>query len=302
MSTQQEQKKAPLRLPEWFKYSRGKLEASRSLSRRLQMEQVPNSICEEARCPNRSDCFERGVLTFMILGTTCTRNCGFCSVEHGKPMPPDSKEVNVILNSIEKLNLKFVVLTSPNRDDLKDGGSAHYKLIVSSIKRAFPAVKVEILIPDFKGNIDALKIVSDGNPDVINHNIETVPSLYRTVRKGSLFDRSISVLKNLKEIRPNKLTKSGVMVGLGETREELLDTFRVIRSAGVDILTVGQYLKPARENLDVIKYYSLEEFEDLKSEAEQMGFRYVFSGPKVRSSFLAEHVFDDIMMKDSLEL
>lgn len=281
------------RLPEWFRQSVGKREATRTLSTLLQQE-VPNSICQEAKCPNRSECFKKGVLTFMILGTVCTRNCGFCSVAHGKPLPPDRSEIIPIFNAIEKLNLKFVVLTSPNRDELPDGGASHYAYIVSEIKSKFPHVRVEVLIPDFQGNQEHLSIVLSAKPDVLNHNIETVPSLYRKVRKGSLYQRSLDVLKNAKKIRPNALTKSGLMVGLGETKDELLSTFQDIRNAQVDILTLGQYLKPGKDNLDVVRYYALEEFEDLKSEAEKMGFKYVFSGPLVRSSYLAEHVFDDV--------
>ena len=280
------------RLPEWFRQSVGKREATRTLSAMLQAE-VPNSICQEAKCPNRSECFKKGVLTFMILGTVCTRNCGFCSVSHGKPMAPNLDEVIPIWNAIEKLNLKFVVLTSPNRDELPDGGASHYAYIVRSIKEKFPHVKVEVLIPDFQGDEADLKTVLDACPDVLNHNMETVPSLYRTVRRGSLYKRSLTVLENAKKLRPNALTKSGVMVGLGETRDELLATFADIRKANVDILTLGQYLKPGKDNLDVVRYYQLEEFETLKTDAEKMGFRYVFSGPLVRSSYLAEHVFED---------
>jgi lipoic acid synthetase len=209
-------------------------------------------------------------------------------------MAPNKDEIIPIWNAIEKLKLKFVVLTSPNRDELPDGGASHFAYIVRGIKEKFPAVKVEVLIPDFQGDETDLATVLESNPDVLNHNIETVPSLYRKVRKGSLFNRSLSVLANAKKIRPKSLTKSGLMVGLGETREELLETFQEIRKSNVDILTLGQYLKPGKDNLDVERYYQLHEFEELKIEAEKMGFRYVFSGPLVRSSYLAEHVFDDI--------
>jgi lipoic acid synthetase len=286
-------KENPKRLPEWFRQSTGKREATRSLSAMLQAE-VPNSICQEAKCPNRSECFKKGVLTFMILGTVCTRNCGFCSVAHGKPLAPNKDEIIPIWNAIEKLNLKFVVLTSPNRDELPDGGASHFAYIVRGIKEKFPHVKVEVLIPDFQGKEVDLATVLESRPDVLNHNIETVPSLYRKVRKGSLFHRSLSVLANAKKISPKSLTKSGLMVGLGETKEELISTFQEIRNANVDILTLGQYLRPGKDNLEVERYYQLHEFEELKLEAEKMGFRYVFSGPLVRSSYLAEHVFDDV--------
>ena len=228
----------------------------------------------------------------MILGTTCTRNCGFCSVRHGKPLPPDPNELKTILSSIEKLKLKFVVLTSPNRDDLADGGAAHYAHIVSGIKQRFPQVKVEVLIPDFQGKEIDLFTVLSANPDVLNHNVETVPSLYTTARKGSLYKRSLELLSRVKTRSAHTLTKSGLMVGLGETLDELLQTCQDIRSAGVDILTLGQYLKPDKNNLDVVRYYHTDEFDFLREKTEKMGFRFVFSGPLVRSSYLAEHIFE----------
>jgi len=283
----------PQRLPDWFKKSRSKLDATRALSKRLEAE-VPNSICQEARCPNRSECFAKGVLTFMILGTTCTRNCGFCSVAFGKPLPPDPNEVQKISRSVERLGLKFVVLTSPNRDDLLDEGSGHYATIVSTLKQQYPDIKVEVLIPDFKGKLEPLTTVVNSGPDVVNHNLETVPSLYTSVRKGSLYKRSLDVLKNIKAINPQKLTKTGLMVGLGETKEELRAVFADIKEAGVDILTLGQYLKPDKNNLDVERYYTPEEFKELKEDAEAAGIRYVFSGPLVRSSYLADIVFEDL--------
>ncbi len=287
-----------LRLPEWFRHSGGKLKATRQLSATLEAE-VPNSICQEAKCPNRSECFSKGVLTFMIMGTICTRNCGFCSVAHGKPLPPDTKESETIISAIEKLNLRFVVLTSPNRDDLKDNGSGHFAFIVREIKKNMPHVKVEVLIPDFQGNKQDLATVVEARPDVINHNMETVSSLYRTVRRGSLYQRSLGVLKSIKEIDPTLLSKTGVMLGLGETERELSQIFQDIQTAGVDILTLGQYLKPDKNNLEVQRYYHPDEFITLKEEALALGIPYVFSGPLVRSSFLAETVFEDLIRKES---
>jgi lipoic acid synthetase len=285
-----------MRLPEWFKKSGGKLKATRQLSKFLDAE-VPNSICQEAKCPNRSECFTKGVLTFMIMGTICTRNCAFCSVSHGKPQAPDKNELDTILSSIKKLNLRFVVLTSPNRDDLPDGGASHYAYIVTGIKKAFPDVKVEVLIPDLQGRFDDLSIIVKSKPDVINHNVETVPSLYRIARRGSLFKRSLSVLEEVKRQDPTILTKSGLMVGLGETTEELVETFKDIQKTGVDILTLGQYLKPDKQNLDVQKYYHPKEFVELKDSAIEIGFPYVFSGPLIRSSYLADVVFEDLKEK-----
>ena len=285
-------KSAYKKLPPWLKITKGKQAGIRHLSKTLE-KNVPNSICQEARCPNRYDCFQKGILTFMILGTTCTRNCAFCSVAHGKPLPPDRSESKKIINAIKILKIKFAVLTSPNRDDLPDGGADHYAYIINEIKKNHPHTKVEVLIPDFQGNFNDLKTVLNANPDVLNHNMETVPSLYRVARRGSLFTRSLSILKESKAISPNTKTKSGLMVGLGESTEELLTTFETIAKAKVDILTIGQYLKPDKNNLEVEKYYTPNEFEKLKKNAEKMGFKYVFSGPLVRSSYLAEHVFNE---------
>ena len=298
MTTTTQPPTAPIRLPEWFRQSRGKRQAAVKLSSMLDTD-IPNSICHEARCPNRSECWSKGVLTFMIMGTTCTRNCGFCSVAHGKPPEaPDPNEAQTIVNAINKLGLRFVVLTSPNRDDLPDGGSGHYAHIVRAIKTHYPQVKVEVLIPDMKGDPMALKTVVDAHPDVINHNMETVSELYRIVRRGSLYTRSLALLKKIKDYNPTMLTKTGFMVGLGETEDQLMQAFRDARDAGVDMITIGQYLKPTRDNLDVIRYYHPDEFISLKAKAESLGIRHVFSGPLVRSSYMAEHVFDDVVAYD----
>lgn len=285
----------PLRLPEWFKSSIKKKQASITLAKTLTQD-IPNTICQEAKCPNRSECWTKGLLTFMILGTVCTRTCKFCSVKFGKPLPPDNRDLDNILNAIEKVNLKFVVLTSPNRDDLPDGGSNHYAYIVKEIKKHHPTIKVEVLIPDFKGDETALKTVINSGPDVINHNIETVPSLYRTARKGSLYKRSLDVLSNVKTISPKTLTKTGIMLGLGETKNELIQTFTDIKEQGVDILTLGQYLKPDKHSLEVKKYYTPKEFIEFKDIATAIGIRHTFSGPLVRSSYLAEHVFEETIL------
>ena len=209
-------------------------------------------------------------------------------------MPPDLSELDQILHAIETLSLRFVVLTSPNRDDLSDGGASHYATIVSRIHDAYPEVKVEVLIPDFQGKTQDIDVVLSAKPDVLNHNIETVPSLYKGIRKGSLYGRSLDVLSYIKDVSPSTLTKTGVMLGLGEGHDELLATFNDVADRGVDILTLGQYLKPGKDNADVKKYYTPEEFEMYKTLAEESGIRYVFSGPLVRSSYLAEHVFDDV--------
>lgn len=293
--TQDEQKETEsTRLPDWFRASIGKRHAATTLAKQLD-DSIPNTICQEAKCPNRSECWTKGLLTFMILGTICTRQCKFCSVAFGRPLPPSESDLTAILNAIVRLNLRFVVLTSPNRDDLPDGGASHYNWIVSEIKQRYAdRVKVEVLIPDFKGVIDPLKTVIDSGADVINHNLETVPSLYRTARKGSLYTRSLELLARVKAIAPKRLTKTGVMLGLGETEDELIQTFKDIKDHGVDILTLGQYLKPDKASLPVKRYYHPKEFVYYKDMAEAIGIRMVFSGPLVRSSYLAEHVFDSI--------
>ena len=283
---------APLRVPSWFKQTKRKANATQALANRLRQD-VPNSICQEAKCPNRGECFSRGILTFLILGTVCTRNCAFCSVRHGQPMPPDLSETDQILNAVKTLNLRFVVLTSPNRDDLPDGGASHYAHIIRTIHGEYPHVKVEALIPDFQGKTSDIDTVLAAHPDVLNHNIETVPSLYRTIRKGSLYDRSLDVLDYIKQQSSRTLTKTGVMLGLGETHDELIETFKDVAQRRVDILTLGQYLKPAKDNADVVKYYTPDEFNEYKKIAESVGIRHVFSGPLVRSSYLADHVFED---------
>lgn len=290
---QNTEKKKPLRLPEWFKQSKRKNTAIKTMADFLDQD-VPNTICQEAKCPNRGECFAKGVLTFLVLGTVCTRNCAFCSVRHGKPLPPDPNELQTILHAIEKLNLRFVVLTSPNRDDLPDGGALHYVNLIEGIHHHYPNVKVEVLIPDFQGMSGPLDLVIKAKPDVINHNLETVPSLYTTVRKGSLYQRSLDLLSEIKQKQPKMLTKTGLMLGLGEEEKELKKVFKDIANTGTDILTLGQYLKPGRDNADVKKFYHPDEFAKYKEIAESLGIRYVFSGPLIRSSYLAEHVFDDL--------
>jgi lipoyl synthase len=279
------------KLPEWFRSSIGKKQAELKLKNTLGKD-IPNCICHEAKCPNRAECFSKGQLTFLILGKICTRNCTFCSVDKGTPLPVDKSEYKNILDTISKLKLKFVVLTSPTRDDLPDGGASTYAFIVKKIKESFPVVKIEVLIPDFKGDLNALKTVIDSGPDVINHNLETVPSFYDKVRPQADFEQSLNLLQKVKEINPNILTKTGVMLGFGENNHELIGTFKAIATSKIDILTMGQYLKPKRINLDVVKYYSPDEFKDLKEKAEKIGIKHVFSGPLVRSSYLAEEIFN----------
>ena len=231
----------------------------------------------------------------MIMGDICTRRCPFCDVAHGRPLPLDKNEPKNLAESIYKLNLNYVVVTSVDRDDLKDGGAGHFVECIDSIRYKIPNIEIEILIPDFRGREQiAINSFAKSLPDVLNHNVETVPSLYRTVRKGSLYKRSLDLLSNCKDFNPKQLTKSGLMVGLGEDYNELEKTFNDIFQSNVDILTLGQYLKPDSKSLDVERFYKPEEFKELKSIADTIGFKYVFSGPMVRSSYLADHVFEDL--------
>jgi lipoic acid synthetase len=246
-----------------------------------------HTVCEEAHCPNVGECWSRGTATFMILGDVCTRACGFCAVKTGRPdRPPDADEPRRVALAVARMGLRHAVVTSVNRDDQPDGGASAFAATVAEIRARVPACAVEVLIPDFKGRWDALQVVLDVRPDVLNHNVETVPRLYRRVRPGASFPRSLELLRRSKEA--GLPTKSGIMVGLGEESPEVEETVRAIRSAGTDILTVGQYLRPSPQHLPVCRYYSPEEFESLRAFALGVGFAHVESGPLVRSSYHAE--------------
>jgi lipoic acid synthetase len=246
-----------------------------------------HTVCEEARCPNIGECWNRGTATFMILGDVCTRACGFCAVKTGLPAgPPDLAEALRVAQAVARMGLRHAVITSVNRDDRKDGGASVFAACIREVRSAVPDCRVEVLIPDFKGDWDALGIVIAARPDVLNHNTETVPRLYRTVRPGARFSRSLELLRRSREA--GLLTKSGIMVGLGEEWPEILDTIRAIRNEGTDVLTVGQYLRPSFQHLPIRRYYTPEEFEELKGFALPLGFAHVESGPLVRSSYHAE--------------
>ncbi len=249
-----------------------------------------HTVCEEARCPNLGECWNRGTATFMILGDVCTRACGFCAVKTGLPArPPDPLEPRRVAEAAARLALRHVVITSVNRDDRRDGGAAIFAACVQELRRRLPGCAVELLVPDFKGAWDALQVVLDARPDVLNHNTETVPRLYRQARPGARFERSLELLRRSKQA--GLLTKSGVMLGLGEERAELEECLRAIRAAGTDVLTLGQYLRPSPEHLPVRRYYTPEEFHDWRAFALGLGFAHVESGPLVRSSYHAdEHV------------
>jgi len=246
-----------------------------------------HTVCEEARCPNIGECWNRGTATFMILGDVCTRACGFCAVKTGLPAgPPDLGEARRVAEAVARMGLRHAVITSVNRDDRKDGGASVFAACIHEVRSAVPDCRVEVLIPDFKGDWDALGIVIAARPDVLNHNTETVPRLYRTVRPGARFSRSLELLHRSREA--GLLTKSGIMVGLGEEWQEILDTIGAIREQGTDVLTVGQYLRPSLQHLPIRKYYAPQEFDELRDFALSRGFAHVEAGPLVRSSYHAE--------------
>jgi lipoic acid synthetase len=248
-----------------------------------------HTVCEEARCPNQGECWTRGTATFMLLGDTCTRSCGFCAVATGRPKPPDPDEPRHVAETSRRLDLRFVVVTSVNRDDLPDGGAAHFAATVRAMYEANPHVQVEVLVPDFKGDRDAVRTVVDSRPTVFNHNLETVERLTRHVRVQARYRRSLDVLRAAKECG-HPLTKTGIMLGLGETDAEVLGLFRDARAAGCDILTVGQYLAPTKQHLPVVEYVHPDRFQAFENAAYAIGFTSVFSGPLVRSSYHAEAV------------
>ena len=254
-----------------------------------------NTVCQGALCPNQGECFVQGTATFLLLGRTCTRNCTFCAIpSEDRPPAPDPQEPERVALAAAELELKHAVITSVTRDDLEDGGASHFAETVKALKRNDPRVIVEILIPDFQGSLSALQTVVDSDPDIINHNLETVPRLYPEVRPQAVYSRSIDLLKRIKGINPEKITKSGLMLGLGEEKEEVLQVMADLRTVSCDLLTLGQYLQPSGRHHRVARYVQPEEFEALRQEGEKMGFKAVFSAPLVRSSFHAAEVFEKI--------
>ncbi len=253
------------------------------LARRLEL----HTVCESARCPNIGECWNQGTATFMILGNVCTRRCGFCAVPKGRPAPLDPDEPRRVAEAVERLGLLHAVITSVNRDDDNLGGARLFARTIAAIRERTPACAVEALIPDFRGSEPALRMVVEARPDVLNHNTETVPALYRFVRPGAKFQRSLDLLRNVKRLDPAMRTKSGLMLGLGETREQLLEALAALAATGCDILTLGQYLRPSRDHLPVKRLYSPQEFAALRHEALALGFGHVEAGPLVRSSYHA---------------
>ena len=257
----------------------------------LLRENVLNTVCEEARCPNLGECFSRGTATFMLLGDRCTRRCSYCSIGTAKPLPPDPDEPERVASAAVRLGLRYVVLTSVNRDDLPDGGAAHFAATALAVRRALPAVEIEVLTPDFKGDRRALAAVLEARPTVFNHNIETVPRLFRRVRPQGSYRLSLDVLAAARELRPGVPTKSGLMVGLGETDAEALSVLRDLRDRGVEIVTIGQYLRPTRQHEPVDRYLRPDAFDALAAQARAIGFPTVYAGVFVRSSYNASEVF-----------
>jgi lipoic acid synthetase len=247
-----------------------------------------HTVCEEAMCPNIGDCWERRTATFMILGSVCTRSCGFCAVDTGRPGPADVLEPGRVASAVAHLGLRHVVITSVARDELSDGGAGAFVRTIRAIRRRVPGCSVEVLIPDFKGNEDSLREVVEASPEILNHNLETCRRLTRRVRVQARYDRSLGLLARAKGFDPSLATKSGIMVGLGETREEIREVTRDLREARVDVLTVGQYLRPGAGHLPLERYYAPEEFQEIREEALSLGFSHVESGPLVRSSYHAD--------------
>ena len=253
-----------------------------------------HTICEEAKCPNLSECFHQGTATFLILGDICTRNCGYCHVTSGNPNPINQQEPVDIAKSVKHLGLSHVVITSVTRDDLEDGGAGLFVRTIQEIKKISPNCTIEVLTPDFKGNHQSLHSILDAGPDVFNHNIEVVKELFSTIRPEGDYQLSISLLQHVKEYKPEIITKSGFMVGLGETKDQITELLKDLVSVSVDILTIGQYLQPSIHHLPVDRYYSPDEFDQLKDQALRRGFSYVESGPLVRSSYHAENALKHV--------
>lgn len=277
--------------PEWLKVKIPSGEAYAKLKSLL--EGSTHTICEEARCPNLGECWDRGTATFLILGDICTRNCRYCNVKYGTPSSVDFKEPEKIANIVKKLGLRYVVITSVTRDDLKDGGARTFRETINAIRKVSSA-KIEVLTPDFKGDTNSIRTVLSAEPDVFGHNIETVERLFPSIRPEADYKRSMIFLKRIKEIDPKQITKSGLMIGLGESKEEIIKTIRTLKLVGVDILTIGQYLQPRGDLMEVKKYYTPEEFNEFKRIALELGFKHVESGPLVRSSYHAEEGLNEI--------
>jgi len=284
-----------MRLPAHCRSTAPRGPAVQSLERQLRRLGL-HTVCEEARCPNRNACFARGTATFMLLGAVCTRTCRFCNVATGRPGPVDAAEPARVAEAVRRLGLRHAVLTSVNRDDLADGGASHFASAIRAIRERSPTARVEVLTPDFAGAPGAIDVVASARPDVYNHNVETVPRLYRTVRPGATYARSLSLLSRVSR-RRGPVTKSGIMLGLGESADEVRDVLRDLRAAGVAAVTLGQYLRPTLRHLPVARYLEPHEFETFGECARELGFSSVASGPLVRSSYHAESIRSDVPLR-----
>ncbi len=279
----------PLRKPEWIRVKAGNSAGRFGEIKSMLREKKLHTVCEEAACPNIGECFGRGTATFMILGDICTRRCPFCDVGHGQPLPPNPNEPAELAASVSTLKLSYVVITSVDRDDLRDGGAQHFVDVVRAVREASPKTTIETLVPDFRGRMDiALEILGQALPDVLNHNMETVPRLYKQARPGADYTHSLELMKQFKARYPNVKTKSGLMVGLGETDEEILDVMRDLRAHNVEMLTIGQYLAPSGHHLPVSRYVHPDTFKMYEEEAMKMGFSGAACAPMVRSSYWAD--------------
>ena len=278
-----------LRKPSWIRVKAGNDSGRFGEIKRMLRDQKLHTVCEEAACPNIGECFGRGTATFMILGDICTRRCPFCDVGHGKPLPPDEDEPAKLADSVARLKLRYAVITSVDRDDLRDGGAQHFVNVVKAVREASRETTIETLVPDFRGRMEiAVDVLGQSLPDVLNHNMETVPRLYKQARPGADYQHSLDFMKRFKERYPHVPTKSGLMVGLGETDEEILDVLRDLRAHGVEMLTIGQYLAPSGHHLPVSRYVHPDTFAMYEREAKAMGFTGAACGPMVRSSYWAD--------------
>jgi len=280
-------------LPDWIKSKLSRKKAAESLKNLFKSKNL-HTVCQEAKCPNIGECFSKGIATFLIMGNICTRNCGFCSIDKGIPEPLDEAEPIRIAEQVREMKLRYVVLTSPSRDDLFDGGAEFFSRTVKEIKKVNSDTKVEVLIPDFRGNINSLEKVVDSGIDVLNHNVETVPRLYPEVRSEADYGLSLEILKEASGMKPDLPLKSGFMVGLGEKKEEILELLKDLRSAGCNIVTIGQYLRPTLKQLPVDRYVHPDEFKEIEKLAYQIGFEYAACAPLVRSSYRAEEILSSL--------
>lgn len=279
------------RLPQYLK--KGIIDTDKTKTvRHILKSHCLNTVCESARCPNKSECYAGNTATFLIMGTNCTRNCRFCNINCAKPEELNPEEPKKIADAVEKLGLKYVVITSVTRDDLLDGGASHFASVINEIRKNNQKIKIEVLTPDFKGIEKNIDIVIKASPDVFNHNIETVPSLYKKARPQADYDRSVNFLKYVKN-NSDILTKTGLMVGLGETKNELITVFKDLAAIKCDIVTIGQYIAPTKQHLEVVKYYEPFEYEELSSIAKEIGIKHTFFSPLTRSSYKASMVFND---------